>query len=320
VGSNCGPKYLQALGFNEHGYPGQACWYRVLGDVDVELVEVVIRIWVQAVLGIVNETHSGLSIDGKTLRVSQKMGACESHLLSAVVHELAVVLAQLPISDKTNEIGMMQDFLLTLTLQGRIVTTDALLTQAAIAQTIVQQGGDYILPVKDNQPSLRARLETWFRWATPEHIAHSVSKGHGRITRYDLETATRPCAWFDWPGLQQIFKLTRTTLDPRTGQFTRSTVYGITSLSLKRASLPTSLLLSVSTGRLKITFIGCAMSFSMKTILNCVRVIFIISWLSCVISSFPCCAFPLALPSHLLYVSSLLVPPRLLPLATPFGE
>jgi predicted transposase YbfD/YdcC len=240
-GVNYRLKYLKALGFNEHGYPGQACWYRVLGEVNVELLEVVLRIWVQAVLVALDETQAGLSIDGKTLRTSQKMGASDCHLLGAALHDLGVILGQLPIWDKTNEIGMMQAFLLTLTLQGRIVTTDALLTQEAIAQTIVQQGGDYVLPVKDNHPTLRANLETWFEFASPELTDHAVSKGHGRITRYQIETTSRPAAWMGWPNLHQVFKLTRTTIDPRTGEFFCSTVYGITSLSPDRAS-PSQLL------------------------------------------------------------------------------
>jgi len=91
-----------------------------------------------------------------------------------------------------------------------------------LLQTIVEQGGDYLLPVKDNQPTLRANLETWFHFASPEQSAHIVSKGHGRITRYDLETTTRPTAGLGWPGLQAGIPMTRTTIDPRTGAFTRS--------------------------------------------------------------------------------------------------
>lgn len=235
-GGNYRLKYLKALGFNEHGYPAQASWYRVLDEVNVELLEFALRIWVQAVLVVLAESQAGISIDGKTLRTSQKMGGSRCHVLGAVLHDLAVVLAQMPVADKTNEIGMMQDFLLTLTLQGRVVTTDALLTQEAIAQTIVEQGGDYVLPVKDNHPTLRAHLETWFDYAAPEQSAITVSKGHGRITRYELLVAARPAAGFGWPQLRQIFKLTRTTLNPRTGEFARSVVYGITSLSPQQAT------------------------------------------------------------------------------------
>jgi hypothetical protein len=98
------------------------------------------------------------------------------HLLGAVVHDLAVLLGQLPIPDTINEIGLMKDFLLTLTLQGRIVTIDALLTQQDSAQLMVEQGGDYVLPVKANQPGFRAGLETWFQWAGPEAEAAPSAK------------------------------------------------------------------------------------------------------------------------------------------------
>src|SRR5207237_358258 len=73
-------------------------------------------------------------------------------------------------------------------------------------------------------------------FATPEFTAHSVSKGHGRIACYDLEACTQPCPLLNWPGVAQILKLTRTTIDPRFGECSRSTAYGITSLSPQQTS------------------------------------------------------------------------------------
>jgi len=79
-GPNYGEEYLERLGFNEHGYPAQATWYRVLKAVDVDGVVGRVRVWAEAVVATLSEAEMvGLSLDGKTLRTSVKMGAEEGH-------------------------------------------------------------------------------------------------------------------------------------------------------------------------------------------------------------------------------------------------
>ena len=84
----------------------------------------------------------GSAIDGKTLRGSRKQGAPGVHLLSAVSHRLGLTLAQQAVDAKTNEITAIHDLLRGLALAGRVITMDALLTQRAVARTIVEAGGD----------------------------------------------------------------------------------------------------------------------------------------------------------------------------------
>ena len=100
-----------------------------------------------------------LAVDGKTLRGSRKQGAPGGHLLSALSHHLGLTLAQQAVDDKTNEITQVETVLGQLVLKERVVTMEALLTQRHVAQTIVDQGGDYVMIVKENQPQLRADIE-----------------------------------------------------------------------------------------------------------------------------------------------------------------
>ena len=118
----------------------------MLSGLDKSALEGVRAQWAECVLGHLPQKPSPqkplvLALDGKTLRGSQGQGACDVHLLSAVSHGLGLTLWQEAIGDKINEITAAQTVLANLILQGRVVTMDALLTQKAIAQTIVAKGG-----------------------------------------------------------------------------------------------------------------------------------------------------------------------------------
>jgi len=80
------------------------------------------------------------------------------HLVAAYAHQAQVVIAQLRTEGKGQEIAAVKDVLATLPLEGRVVTADALLTQREVCEQIVEQGGDYLFPVKDNQPALEADI------------------------------------------------------------------------------------------------------------------------------------------------------------------
>ena len=239
-GPNYGEDYIDKLGFNEHGYPAQASWYRVLALVNVERFEERIREWMAKVMEKENEELLGVSIDGKTLRISKKMGAYNSHLLSAVAHEIGVVLGQWPVDDHTNEIGMMPKVLLDLALEGCVVTSDGLLVQKDVVETIVDEGGDYVLPLKDNHPTTREAIEFWFadepaHYEEANRTAQHTEKGHGRIVTRRIEATTVLNDYLDWEGLAQTFRLHRRIVDTSTGEIQEETVYGITSLNPSQA-------------------------------------------------------------------------------------
>jgi len=101
-------------------------------------------------------THEGIALDGKTLRGAHDGDQAAPHLLSAVLHEEGIVVAQVEVGDKTNEIPCVKPLLKDLNIEGAVVTADAMHTQKETAIFIVQEKkADYVFTVKDNQPTLR---------------------------------------------------------------------------------------------------------------------------------------------------------------------
>jgi predicted transposase YbfD/YdcC len=240
---NYGKRYLKQFRFTRDDPPGQATWYRVLGSIDWSALEARVTRWARQVLEVLEarSTLQGVAIDGKTLRGSKRQDADETHLLSAVAHQLGITLAQIAVGDKTNEIGAMLDLLSKLVVEGHVFTTDALLTQRELAREILDRDGDFVFIVKRNQPQLYEDIEFLFEpplpllkgesWPTAE----TVDAAHGRIERRRLQTSTMLNEYVNWPGVEQVFQLERQVIEKKTGEVTTRVVYGITSLSEEEA-------------------------------------------------------------------------------------
>ncbi len=150
-GKNYGQDLAQSLGFAHGKTPSVGTLHTVFRHLDMKALEAALALWIDDVLAHLpqksnnnsnNSTNPpAVALDGKTLCGSKTQGACDVHLLSAVSHGLGLTLFQEAVSDKTNEITAAQTVLASLVLQGRVVTMDALLTQKAIAETIVAKGG-----------------------------------------------------------------------------------------------------------------------------------------------------------------------------------
>jgi len=158
-----------------------------------------------------------VAIDGKVLRRSfdKASGKSALHMVSAWGCEQRLVLAQVATDAKSNEITAVPQLLKMLSLKGTVVTADALNCQRAIAQQIVDQGGDYALALKGNQGTLHADVSTFLddpkAEATTAHT--TVDADHGRIETRTALVCTH-VGWLQdqhqWPGLKAIAKLTRT--------------------------------------------------------------------------------------------------------------
>ena len=183
--------------------------------------------------------ETAMAVDGKTLRGSKKQGAPGTHLLSVLAHRLGVTLTQQAVAAKTNEIKEVETVLSQIVLTGRVVTMDALLTQRAVAQTIVDAGGDYVMIVKDNQPQLKADIALVFTLPPAgdhQESVRTVDVGHGRIETRNLTTSEALVGYSDWPGLAQVFEVGRHVITKKTGTEQVEVVYGVTSLSPERAT------------------------------------------------------------------------------------
>lgn len=194
------------------GIPSHDTFGRLFGLIDPEEFEAAFRRWVGAVLPTLG-ADAVVAIDGKTSRRTGKVGATPLHLVSAFAAGAGLVLGQRATAVKSNEKTAIPELLATLALEGCIVTIDAMGTQANIAQAIRDRGADYILAVKDNQPTLADAMRdffTLFKLApdkTPHTMAETVEKDHGRLE-------TRRCYAFDqlaclhrpeqWPDLQSF--------------------------------------------------------------------------------------------------------------------
>jgi predicted transposase YbfD/YdcC len=182
----------------------------------------------------------GMATDGKDLRGARAHGD-QTFLVSLVGHGDGLVLGQERVDVKTNEITVVPKLLAGRDLRGVVVTMDALLAQRAIAQQILDQGGDYLMVVKKNQPQLWANIDLLFQSPPlcPDEEDRTTlvlhNKSHGRRERRTLETSAQLSAYLGWPGAAQVMRRTYHAVDLRTGEITHEVVYGITSLSRGRA-------------------------------------------------------------------------------------
>lgn len=241
-GTNYGRSWLARLGIKRRRGPSQPTLHRIFKGLDCEQLERVIGQWAEMVLESCRGKPAALeavALDGKTLCGSQRQGAVDAHLLSALSHRLGVVMAQVAVADHTNEIGQVDELLASLVLEGRIITADSLLTQREIAQRIIDQGGDYVLPVKDNQPCLREDIALVFESKLLQDTitqARTLDHHGGRIEERRLRASTALVGYTDWPGHQQVLEVERIVTRKRSGETRREVAYAITSLSSERAS------------------------------------------------------------------------------------
>jgi predicted transposase YbfD/YdcC len=211
--------FLRRFSPFEHGIPC-ARWIRALVNrVDPGLFGRCFEGWIAALWP---GRHDLIAIDGKTSRRThdKRKGLKALHTLSAYATNARLVLAQLSVPEKTNEITAIPELLDDLAdkgqLEGALVTTDAMGCQVEIADKIVEYGADYLLALKGNQPTLEQDVEAYFRTAPAEKLTTktTVEKGHGRFeTR--ICTASEEVDWItsdrSYPG-QPHFKNIRTII------------------------------------------------------------------------------------------------------------
>ena len=184
-------------------------------------------------------SEAAVALDGKTLRGSRKQGAPGVHLLSALSHHVGLTLAQQAVDAKTNEITQVETVWRQRVLKDRVITMDALLTQRPVAQTMVDEGGDDVMIVKEHQPQLRADIALVFPLPPAgdrQESARTVDMGHGRIEQRHLTTSEALVGSSDGPGLARVFELGRHVITQKTGKERVEVVYGVTSLRPERAT------------------------------------------------------------------------------------
>jgi predicted transposase YbfD/YdcC len=167
------------------GIPSEDTFGRVLARIDPGAFEKCLLSWIQAVQEVSENRLVG--IDGKTLRGSRDHGDGRTaiHMVSAWASENKLSLGQVVVNEKSNEITAIPELLQLLEISGALVTIDAMGCQKEIAEKIRQRGADYVLAVKQNQPTLYEQVDAVISEALEQDAEEideheTVEKGHGR--------------------------------------------------------------------------------------------------------------------------------------------
>ena len=180
--------WLQTFLALPNGIPSHDTFARVFARLDPEQSQTAFLSWVRSVSRLT--AGEVIAIDGKTARRSYDKGKGKGaiHMVSAWASQNRLVLGQRKVDDKSNEITAIPDLLKVLDIHGCIVTIDAMGTQKAIAQQIIEQGGDYVLALKGNQGNLFEDVEQIFEQALSQNFKgieydfyETNDVGHGRV-------------------------------------------------------------------------------------------------------------------------------------------
>lgn len=237
---------IETLSLNRKTTPHPTTYTRILGR--VVSAEQLQESFTQFLLSTV---EGGLSVemplDGKSLRGTIPPGKTQGvHLLAAYLPSEGIVLFQVEVESKENEIVAAPRVLKGVDLKGKIVTGDAMFAQRELSQLVVEGGAEYVWTVKDNQSSLRAEIEAAFEIEEGKTAlkamkndfsrAETIEKGHGRIEQRRLVATSLLKGYLRWPWLEQVFKIEREIEEISTGKKRSEVSYGVTSLTREEAT------------------------------------------------------------------------------------
>ncbi len=204
-----------------NGIPSHDTINRVFANMDPIKFEECFRNWVNSLVG--DSQSQLISIDGKTIRGAKSHGIKSPiHMVSAWASDSNMVLGQVKVSEKSNEITAIPALLKSLFIKGNIISIDAMGCQEDIATCIIEGGGDYLLAVKNNQHTLFENIEDSFHFLKSASKHETTDIGHGRIeTRKctvitDLAHIEQPQKWKNLRTLiklesERYFKATKKT-------------------------------------------------------------------------------------------------------------
>ena len=216
-----------------NGIPSHDTFNRFFTLLDPDKFELIFTEWIETISARIK--GEVINIDGKTIRGAKEHGKKSSiHMVSAWANTNNIVLGQLKVNEKSNEITAIPKLLDALFIENSIITVDAMGCQTEIAKKAIEQKADYILAVKGNQKTLEENIKSSFNLIKPEDISESHEEGHGRIeTRKcmiirnleHIENATK------WTNLNTIIKVESERHIKSTGVIEKSTRFYISSLN-----------------------------------------------------------------------------------------
>jgi hypothetical protein len=226
------------LGF-VRGTPAMTTMWRLLIRLDADLLASVLAGWLRSRIGPARPRRPRyrqvIAVDGKTVRGARRADGRQVHLLSALDTSTGIVLAQVTVAAKSNEIPAFAPLLNAVeqvlgSLKGLLFVADALHTQTAHADEIAARGAYLLIPAKGNQPTLHTQLKT-LPWAQIPIGHQARDTGHGRRETRTVKALTlHTPGGIVFPHAQQAIRITRTRTRTATGKTSRETAYLTISL------------------------------------------------------------------------------------------
>ena len=227
----------------EAGIPRHDTIARVICRLKADEIEQAFQAWISSLVK--NTGCDVIAVDGKTARrsFSTKDRKNALHTVSAWSCQHQLVLGQVAVDTKTNEITAIPELLTMLDIENSIITLDAMGCQKEIAKQIVEQKADYILALKGNHSGMQSELEAWWHkcqregFTTDTYDEYTVTdSGHGRIETRTCQQLLINKKWlnkkYQWIGLKSIIKVTSDIYDKSTENETTETRWYISSLNL----------------------------------------------------------------------------------------
>jgi len=192
-----------------NGIPSHDTINRVFSRLDTKTFQECFISWVQSV--VTKSNHKFINIDGKRLCNSGENGSKSMiHLVNAWSNSNQMLLGQIKTEEKSNEITAIPTLLDLLELEGATITIDAMGCQTAIAEKIIDAGGDYVLAVKENQKFLHDDIRDAFAQTPDATSETTIEKAHGRIEKRTCKIIT-DMVWVNkkdnWKNLQTIISI-----------------------------------------------------------------------------------------------------------------
>ena len=235
--------WLRQYGAFEAGIPKHDTIARVMCRLKPTEIEGAFQSWISS---LIKETGCDvIAVDGKTARRSfcTKDRRNALHAVSAWSCQHQLVLGQVAVDDKSNEITAIPELLAMLDIENSIITLDAMGCQKEIAQQITKQKADYILALKGNHSGMKKELEAWWHKSRREGLTETnydtyteINSGHGRIETRRCEQLLLDREWLDKKyrlvGITSVIKVTSEIHDKSSKTDTGETRWYISSLGL----------------------------------------------------------------------------------------
>lgn len=236
---NASPEVLARLGLTKRYRPSDKTFRRVFALLDpADLDRRLGAYFTVAALATAGTPLVAVAVDGKTLRLAKRMGATAAHLVSAFAHHARLVIGQLAIDEKTNEIPTVRTLLKSMRTAVQacgipvklLFTIDAMHTQTATARLIRRYlGWHYLLVCKDNQPGYLAKVKN-LPWRDTPIVAtdSNDTPAHGRRETRTFQILTAPTQ-IGFPYARQAIRIVRERTVIATTETSREVVYAICS-------------------------------------------------------------------------------------------